>query len=65
MLLIDPEGFWFYGPIRVFNELSRRWENGLRDVESHHDRKAYETSLVLNLPAINMKRTDGNEARRI
>ncbi len=26
-----------------------RW---LRDVESHHDRGAYETPLVLNLPAI-------------
>ena len=25
----------------------------LRDVESHHDKRAYETLLVLNLPAIN------------
>lgn len=28
MLLVDPEGFWFYRPIRVFNELPRRWEIG-------------------------------------
>lgn len=65
MLLVDPEGFWFYGPIRVFNELPRRSENWLRDVESHHDRKAYETSLVLNLPAVDRNWINENEARRI
>ena len=29
--------------------------SGLRDVESHHDQKAYEAPRVLNLPAIQWK----------
>ena len=33
-----------------------RW---LRDVESHHDKEAYETPLVLNLPA---EEEEGNRA---
>ena len=39
----------FYRPARVFSELPpHEW---LRDVDSNHDDKAYETLLVPNLPA--------------
>ena len=36
---------WFYGPARIFSDLPPR-EKKLRDVESHHDEEAYETSAV-------------------
>jgi hypothetical protein len=43
---------WVYRPARLFSDYRRvQW---LRDVESHHDEEAYETSQVLNLPAIAM-----------
>ena len=45
----------FYRRIAIFTRLTTQ---KLRDVESHHDVKAYETSPVLNLPA-EMKWTVG------
>src|SRR5262245_27043645 len=46
----------FTGGSRSLRGLTTR--SWLRDVELHHDAKAYEAPLVLNLPAIDLKLVD-------
>ena len=44
------EGLPLYRRLAIFTRLTTR--NWWRDVESHHDKRAYETPWVLNLPAM-------------